>query len=107
VNSVIELNETNFDQVVLSAAQPVLVEFWAGWSHPCKAMASMLESFAENEATPVRVARVNVEEHEDLTEHYGVKSVPTLLVFNQGGLLDQIVGPTTEEVVRERLQGLK
>ena len=80
---------------MLSAANPVLVQFWVGWSDPCKALAPMLESVAEDEAVPVKVARVNVEHHEELTERYGVSAVPTLLIFNQGGLQDQIVGRTT------------
>ena len=105
-NNVIELNEANFDREVLNATQPVIVEFWAGWSDPCKAMAPMLESVAEDEAVPVKIARVNVEDHENLTEQYGVRSVPTLLIFNQGGLQDQIVGRTTELAVRERLDRL-
>jgi thioredoxin 1 len=106
-NNVIELNEANFDREVLNATQPVLVEFWAGWSDPCRAMAPLLESVAEDKAVPVKVARVNVEDHENLTEQYGVRSVPTLLIFNQGGLQDQIVGRTTEQAVRERLERLK
>ena len=106
-NNVIELNEANFDREVLNATQPVLVEFWAGWSDPCKAMAPMLESVAEDKAVPVKLARVNVEDHENLTEQYGVRSVPTLLIFNQGGLQDQIVGRTTQQAVRERLERLK
>ena len=106
-NNVIELNEANFDREVLQATQPVLVEFWAGWSDPCKAMAPMLESVAEDKTVPVKVARVNVEDHEQLTEQYGVRAVPTLLIFNQGGLQDQIVGQTTEQAVRERLECLE
>jgi thioredoxin 1 len=106
-NNVIELNEANFNREVLNATQPVIVEFWAGWSDPCKAMAPMLESVAEDEAVPVKIARVNVEDHENLTEQYGVRSVPTLLIFNQGGLQDQIVGRTTEQAVRERLERLR
>lgn len=106
-NNVIELNETNFDREVLSAANLVLVQFWAGWSDPCKAMAPMLESVAEDQAVPVKVARVNVEHHEELTEQYGVRSVPTLLIFNQGGVQDQIIGHTTGQAVRERLERLR
>ena len=103
-NNLIELNETNFGREVLKAMQPVLVEFWADWSDPCRDMAPMLESVAKDEAVPVKVARVNVEHHEELTEQYGVRSVPTLLIFNQGGVQDQIVGRTTEQAVRERLE---
>src|SRR5487761_2356565 len=96
-NHLIELNETNFDREVLNATQPVLVEFWAGWSEPCRDMTPMLESVAEDQAVRVKVARVNVERHEELTEQYGVRSVPTLLIFDQGGVQDQIIGRTTEQ----------
>ena len=106
-NNVIELNEANFHREVLNATLPVLVEFWAGWSEPCKALAPLLESVAEDQAVPVKVARVNVEHHEELTEQYGVRAVPTLLIFNQGDLQDQIVGRTTEQILRERLERLK
>ena len=106
-NNVIELNEANFNLEVLNSTQPVIVEFWAGWSNPCKAMAPLLESVAEDKAVPVKLGRVNVEDHENLTEQYGVRSVPTLLIFHQGGLQDQIVGRTTEQAVRERLERLK
>jgi thioredoxin 1 len=102
----IELNEANFDREVLDAMQPVLVEFWAGWSEPCKAMAPVLESVAKDDAIPVKIARVNVERHENLTDQYGVRAVPTLLLFNQGALQDQIVGRTTEQAVRESLERL-
>jgi thioredoxin len=106
-NNFIELNEGNFHREVLKATLPVLVEFWAGWSEPCKALAPLLESVAEDEAVRVKIARVNVEQHEELTQQYGVRSVPTLLIFNHGGVQDQIVGHTTDQVVRERLEYLK
>jgi thioredoxin 1 len=103
-HSVIELNESNFKQEVLNAHRPVLVEFWAGWSDPCKAMGPLLESIAEDDNIPVKVAKVNVEHHEQLAEEYGIRAVPTLLIFNQGGLQDLIVGRTTEREVREKLE---
>ncbi len=106
-NYVIELNEANFAPEVLGAASPVLVEFWAGWSDPCRAMAPMLESVAEDESISIKVGRVNVEHHEELAEQYGVRAVPTLLIFNLGSLQDQIVGRATEQEVREKLERLK
>lgn len=106
-NNVIELNEANFAREVLGASSPVLVEFWAGWSDPCKAMAPMLESVAGDEAVPVKVGRVNVEHHEELAEQYGVRAVPTLLIFNEGSLQDEIVGRATERDVREKLERFK
>jgi thioredoxin 1 len=106
-NNVLELNEANFAEQVLGARRPVLVQFWAGWSEPCKAMTPLLESVAEDGTAPVKVGRVNVEHHESLAEEYGVRAVPTLLLFKQGGLRDQIIGRATEQEVRAKLEGLK
>ena len=101
-NHVIELTEANFEKEVLGARNPVLVQFWAGWSAPCKAMGPVLESVSED--VPVKVARVNVEHHEGLADQYGVRAVPTLLIFNRGDLQDQIVGRASEQEVREKVQ---
>jgi thioredoxin 1 len=105
-NNFIELNEANFHREVLSALQPVLVEFWASWSEASRAMAPQLDTVAKDEAVPVKIVRVNVEHHENLTEQYGVRAVPTLLLFNQGTVQDQIVGRTTAQAVRESLMKL-
>ena len=102
----IELNEANFDHEVLAALQPVLVEFWAGWSEASKAMAPLLENFVKDDAISVKIVRVSVEDHENLTDQYGVRAVPTLLLFNQGALQDKIVGRTTEQTLRESLDRL-
>jgi thioredoxin 1 len=102
--NVMELNEANFAREVLGTSNPVLVHFWADWSGPCKAMAPVLESVAEDGAISVKVARVNVEYHEESAEQYGVRAVPTLLIFSRGGLQDQIVGRATEQEVRGKLE---
>ena len=105
--NVVELNESNFEHEVLWAPNPVLVHFWAGWSGPCKAMTPVLESIAEHDSVPVTVATVDVENHEDLAERYGVRAVPTVLIFSRGGLQDQIIGRATEQHVRQRLELLR
>lgn len=105
-NNVIDLNEMNFAHEVLEARNPVVVEFWASWSEACRAMAPVIESVAGDGAVPVKMARVNVEHHEGLAEQYGVRAVPTLLVFNRGGLCDQIIGRTTALELREKVEGL-
>jgi len=105
-NNFIELNELNFHREVLGALQPVLVEFWAGWSEASKAMAPLLETVAKDDAVAVKIVRVNVEHHENLTDQYSVRAVPTLLLFNQGTVQDQIVGRTTAQAVRESLMRL-
>jgi thioredoxin 1 len=106
-DNVIELDESNFRQEVLGGRNPVVVQFWAGWSLTCRDMASLLESVARHRAAPVKVARVNVEDHEALAVEYGVYAVPTLLIFDQGNLQDQIIGRTTEQEVREKLERIQ
>lgn len=106
-NGVIELNEDNFAREVLGVPHPVLVQFWAGGSELSKAMTPLLEALAEDNTVAVKVGRVNVAHHEELAEHYGVQCVPTMLIFNQGGLKDQIVGRTTEQEVRTKLEQCK
>jgi len=97
----IELNEDNFYHEVLNATLPVIVEFWAGWSESCKAITPILEAVATDRAGSVKFARVNVEEHEALTQLCGVESVPALLVFHSGGRQDQLVGRTTVQSDRD------
>jgi thioredoxin 1 len=106
-NQIIELNEANFEQEVLHAGQPVLALFWACWSGSCKAMGPVLESVAGNGAVPVKLGRVDVESQERLAEQYGVRAVPTVLIFNEGGLHDLIVGRATAENLREKLERLR
>ena len=107
IKNVIHLNEANFEQEVLSAPELVVVEFWAEWSDPCKAMTPILESVAEEQFGAVKVAKVNVEKNETLAEEYGVRAVPTLLIFNRGDLKDQIIGRATEQDVRDKLAPFK
>jgi len=106
-HKVIELNEENFTEEVLEAHRPVVVQFWVGWSELCRAMAPVVELAAEDRAIPVKLARVNVEQNGQLAERYGVQALPTVLIFKQGGLREQIIGRTTELELREKLESLK
>ena len=101
----IELNAANFEQEVRGAIEPVLIEFWAGWSDACKAVARVIDTVVEDPSIPFKVCAVNVEKNELLTENCGVRTVPTLLLFNKNGLQGQIVGHTTEVELRRKLEG--
>lgn len=100
---VFELNDSNFDEEVLCASEPVLVGFEAQWSSSCQAMATHLNSVAEEEAATVKVAKVDVDRSPAVASRYGVRAVPTLLVFHRGFVREQIVGAATAAQLREVL----
>jgi thioredoxin 1 len=89
--SVQHANEANFDQVVLNADVPVLVDFYADWCGPCKKVAPILEELAQ-EATDVKIVKVNFDQNPELAKRYDIKSLPSLLVFKDGQVVDRHVG---------------
>ena len=89
--SVITLTEENFDQEVLQATVPVLVDFWASWCGPCKMLSPLVDQVAE-ETEGIKVGKVNVDDEPSLAAKYGINSIPTLLVFKNGELADRNVG---------------
>ncbi len=101
--NIIEVTEADFEREVLGVNGVVVVAFWASWSDVCKTMTPLLESVAENGDGAVKVTRVKVEHQRALAEKYGVGAIPTLLIFNQGNLEDEIVGRFDEEELRNRL----
>jgi thioredoxin 1 len=82
----------NWEQEVLKSAEPVLVDFWAEWCPPCRALAPSVESLATNYRGRVKVGKLNVDDAGDVAGRYGITSIPTLLVFRGGKIVDQRVG---------------
>ena len=89
--AVVTITKENFAQEVLHSAQPVLLDFWASWCGPCRLLSPVVDEVAE-ERTDVKVGKVNVDEQPELAGEFGVMSIPTLLVFEQGKLVRQAVG---------------
>ncbi len=88
----ITLTAENFDEEVLLSSLPVLVDFWASWCGPCRMLAPVVEEFAEEHEGEVKVGKVNVDEQPELAARYGIASIPTLLVFKNGALVNTAVG---------------
>jgi thioredoxin 1 len=90
--NILTLTKDNFEQQVLKSATPVLVDFWAEWCGPCKAIAPILDELADEYAGRVRIGKVNIDEFQNLAGEYGVRAIPTLLLFQNGEVAEQIVG---------------
>ena len=103
---VLEVSDATFDQEVLQSEQPVLVDFWAVWCGPCKAIAPIVDNLAATYAGKLKVAKVNVDENGATPSRYGVRGIPALLFFKGGKVADQIVGYVPQDVVEEKIKNL-
>ena len=103
--SVIALEKHNFQQEVLASDKPVLVDFWASWGMPCRMLSPTVDAIAEELDGKVKVCKVNVDEQPELAEQYRVMSIPTLLVFKEGRLVDSSVGVKPKAAILNMLKG--
>lgn len=102
-DNIIELKDDNFDEALTGAEKPVLVDFWAEWCGPCKALAPILEEIAEEHKDSITVAKVNVDDSPTLAQRYGVMSIPTLIRFEEGEQKQTLVGAASKNEILQSL----
>ena len=101
--NVLTLTAGNFDQEVTKATVPVLVDFWAEWCGPCKMIAPVLDELANEKVGKLKVGKVNVDDSQDLAGKFGIRSIPTLLIFKGGVVKEQVIGMTGKKDLEKKL----
>jgi thioredoxin 1 len=101
---VLNIGDSDFKKEVLESQQPVLVDFWATWCAPCKAIAPAVEELATQYKGKLKVAKMNIDDNQDTPQEYGVRSIPTLLVFKAGKVVEQIVGAVPKSKLEDAIK---
>ena len=100
----ITLTDENFEQEVLNSSKPVLVDFWAPWCAPCRAIAPVIEQLAEEFEAHAVVGKMNVDDHQRVAGRYGIQAIPTIMIFHKGQAVESVVGSATKSGLAQALQ---
>lgn len=101
--AILEITDANFDQTVLKSDRPVMIDFWAAWCGPCRALAPIVDEVAKEYSDKIVVGKMDVDKNPATTQRFGVRSIPTLLVFKGGQVREQIVGYAAKERIEKAL----
>lgn len=100
----LEITDANFQEVVLDSDKPVLVDFWATWCGPCRTISPIIDELATELEGKAVVGKVNVDDNSEIPQNYGIRNIPTLLVFKNGELVDKMVGVVPKGQMIEKLE---
>ena len=99
-----QVTDSSFDADVLKASQPVLVDFWAEWCGPCRALAPKLEEISKELDGKIKIVKINIDDNPEAPSKYGVRGIPTLIIFKEGEQVDQIVGNHPKDSILETIK---
>ena len=99
----LEITDSTFQEVVLQSDKPVLVDFWAVWCGPCRMLGPIIEEVADDFEGRAFVGKVDVDNNQQVSVDYGIRNIPTVLIFKNGEVVDKIVGVASKEVISEKL----
>ena len=103
---ILEVNDTSFESEVLQSQQPVLVDFWAPWCGPCKAIGPIIEDLSSSFSDKVKFLKCNVDDNPLTPNKYGIKSIPTLIFFDKGTVVNQIIGLVAKAQIEKAINNL-
>ena len=106
MSETVELTDQNFDEEVLKSDVPVLVDFWADWCQPCKAISPIVQQIARDYDGRIKVGKLDVDSNDITSTTYGIRGIPSLLIFSNGKAMDQVVGLAPKSVISKKIDGV-
>jgi thioredoxin 1 len=107
MENVVEITDNNFNDQVLSSQEPVLVDFWAPWCGPCRMIAPLVEELAGENRGSIKVGKVNIDDNPSAAQNYGVSSIPTLMIFKGGEVVERFVGVQPKNRLQQAIDAAK
>ena len=101
MGTILEVSDTNFETEVLKSSQPTVVDFWATWCGPCRALAPKVEQLSKELSGKIKFTKMDVDENPKTPSHYGIRGVPTLIVFKEGKVFKQLVGDQSLDALKK------
>jgi thioredoxin 1 len=102
----IEFTDTNFEEEVIKSEVPVLVDFWAEWCAPCRLIAPIVEQLASEYEGKLKVGKINVDQNPHVSMNYGIRSIPTILIFKSGKAIEQLIGAVPKNSITEKIKSV-